>query len=235
MKTTGIVFNPEQSIDLEPDAATLYDLSRYKNNGTFNAADDPDWVQLPSGLWVVSYDGTPDCCITVSSTPSLSALPKMTVMAWINLSKKANNCGIITKETNVGGTREFAFSLNVSGGIEMWLYSAAAANRLIAAITATDISGVWHHVASTWDGVNAANHSFIYIDGALQALDIDSKVGTGCVPHDGGADVRIGDAYTPGDVYSADGYIVLPTIYNYALTPGQILNIYESERWLYNV
>lgn len=59
-KTRGVVFEAEVSRDVEPDALTLYDRSRFKNNGTMLGAGEPNAVQLPSNLWVWDFDGTDD-------------------------------------------------------------------------------------------------------------------------------------------------------------------------------
>ena len=60
MIARDIVFAPEMSMDLEPDATTLYDLSRYGNDGSHKGSGEPDAVQLPSGLWVWDFDGSDD-------------------------------------------------------------------------------------------------------------------------------------------------------------------------------
>lgn len=57
-KSTGLVFKSRDYIgSVEPPATVLEDESRFGNNGSMTTAK-PDLVQLPSGLWVFSYNGT---------------------------------------------------------------------------------------------------------------------------------------------------------------------------------
>lgn len=59
-----------------PDA--LEDISRYSNDGSFKGAGEPDWIQMPSGLWVMSFDGSDDV-ITVGDC----GIDTKTFLAWI--------------------------------------------------------------------------------------------------------------------------------------------------------
>lgn len=52
MKSLGLVLDSERSF-IQPDE--FYDVSRYKNNGTSTAVT---WLQLPTGLWVMGFNGT---------------------------------------------------------------------------------------------------------------------------------------------------------------------------------
>lgn len=57
-KDTGLVFDSAHQPGLtEPHATILHDYSRWKNHGIFKADGAPNWVQLPSGLWVMDYNG----------------------------------------------------------------------------------------------------------------------------------------------------------------------------------
>lgn len=53
MKSTGLVFAEKPSIGVEP--TRLYDRSRFGNHGTYTDIVDK---QLPSGLWVRTFDGS---------------------------------------------------------------------------------------------------------------------------------------------------------------------------------
>ena len=81
-KSTGLVFDSAHQPGLaEPPAATLKDYSRWGNDGTFGGAGAPDWVRLPSGLWVLEVNGDDDY-ITLDSIIYLPA--DFTYMAWVN-------------------------------------------------------------------------------------------------------------------------------------------------------
>ncbi len=75
----GIVLQPEFSIDLEPDVATLYDLSRYKNDGVITAAT---YVQEPSGVWVLQFDGATTYTTHADEGFSKEAEDR-TLLAWV--------------------------------------------------------------------------------------------------------------------------------------------------------
>lgn len=78
MRSEGVIFRTEMSVNLEPDATTLYDVSGRGHNGTFKGSGEPAWTQLESGLWVNSYDGSDDI-ITVGDIESLM----QSVLIWI--------------------------------------------------------------------------------------------------------------------------------------------------------
>jgi len=42
---------------MEGTGSSVHDLSKYHNNGTITGAT---WTQLPSGIWVLSFDGVDD-------------------------------------------------------------------------------------------------------------------------------------------------------------------------------
>ena len=80
MKTKGLVLDPEASRDIEPGIVTLYDRSRFQNNG---AMTDVTWVRLPSGLWVMGFNGTTSI-VNCGVGASLANLTPMTLIEWIN-------------------------------------------------------------------------------------------------------------------------------------------------------
>ena len=78
MRTTGaVLLSREYRTILEPPAS-LEDTSRYGNNGVFT--DAPTWLQLPSGLWVLSFNGTSNH-VTIATAPSLTFVG--TILCWI--------------------------------------------------------------------------------------------------------------------------------------------------------
>lgn len=63
MISRGVVFEGKRYWSpygsTSPDV-NLPDVSRYGNDGTFKGTGEPAWTQEPSGLWVMSFDGTDD-------------------------------------------------------------------------------------------------------------------------------------------------------------------------------
>lgn len=78
-KATGYAFKSRDYVGtVEPPATVLEDESRFGNNGSMTTAK-PDLVQLPSGLWVYSYNGT-DAVVDVGDT----ARRIKSICLWIN-------------------------------------------------------------------------------------------------------------------------------------------------------
>ena len=52
-------FSPRAPLGAVAPADALPDMSRYGNDGVFGGgAAAPTWTQLPSGLWVLEFDGS---------------------------------------------------------------------------------------------------------------------------------------------------------------------------------
>jgi len=188
MIARGIVLQPELSIDLEPDATTLYDLSRYKNNGTMLGAGEPNAVQLPRGLWVWDFDGTDDI-ITIGNT--LQSI--RSALLWI-YPDDITTRSIVDFDS---GTH----SIEISGA---------------SAITATG----W--AAPT-----------IYVNGVVAAAVALQT--WACLAITTATAFAVSALILGQEASFYDGKIGLIILYNYALTAGQVLNRYESTRWLFGV
>ena len=102
-KTRGIVFESEVSRDVEPGVVTLYDRSRFQNNG---AMTDVSWTQLPSGLWVMSYNGS-SSLVDLGNADSLKLKDtNFTLMLWFN----PTTVGVDTT-TQLFGTQDSYYQL----------------------------------------------------------------------------------------------------------------------------
>ena len=83
----GLTFRPDANCVLwlpgqdDPQSSTIRDRSGNGNNGTFGAgAAAPTWKRLPSGLWVLDFDGLNDHTL-ISYHASLN--PKLiTIEIW---------------------------------------------------------------------------------------------------------------------------------------------------------
>jgi len=64
---------------MEGTGSSVHDLSKYHNNGTITGAT---WTQLPSGIWVLSFDGVDDYV----EVPNHNALKlARAFVAWVNI------------------------------------------------------------------------------------------------------------------------------------------------------
>ena len=226
-KTRGIVFEAEVSRDVEPGVATLYDRSRYGNNGVMT---DITWIQLPSGLWSVDHNGSTG----VTHIPGVPPLDNLfdngaTLEVWINPRSDGggdlgaifdkNRWGFITR-SEAGGAVRIQFSHQFTG------------NDYIANTTTTVVNiNTWSHVVMTYDNGNVANLAIEYVNAAVVAHG--NNMPTGIRESEAGFNLSIGKHFTVARYF--DGYIVRPCFYNYILTAGQILKKFEAERSLFGV
>jgi len=84
--STGLVLDEKPSIGMEP--TRLYDQSRYGNHGTYTNITNK---QLPSGLWVRTFNGT-SSLITIAEDPAtldMVSPPGRTVSVWWFMSADA--------------------------------------------------------------------------------------------------------------------------------------------------
>lgn len=149
-QSTGLVFKSRDYIgSVEPPATVLEDESRWGNDGTITGAT---WTQLPSGLWVLIFDG--DDYITFTSG-ILDDLTNGTIEGWfyltgpgtiLSVAKDAANHIILDSSVN-----------NVTLTAEL-----ADADQFVGSTTDNNMTeDAWHHFAWTKTGTTHV----IYIDG----------------------------------------------------------------------
>ncbi len=195
---------------------TILDYSGNKNHGTITGAIP---TRLPSGLWVLDYDGSNDL-ISGGSGASLDNIAAFTAMTWI-------------KPDTLGG--------GAAGRImdkAQWLFYLDTGNtlRFLVDHATTDLTkvsnnnaitfGIRQFVAVTWDGSTAHANVHLYVNG----VDVGFS-GTDAV--DARADDSASTLYI-GNVAAAnrafDGWIGLPRIISSVLSASQILAIYNQEQ-----
>ncbi len=84
-------------------------------------------------------------------------------------------------------------------------------------------SGVWHHLAGTWDGVPDIEHVRLYIDGQLADHDCTNTGSTSFGPQD---ELRFGAAtqFTP---FYLTGYLDDVVFYDRVLTETEIESLFR--------
>lgn len=222
MITRGIVLQPEQSIDVEPDALIYYDLSRYQNNGAMLGAGQPNAVREPSGLWVWEYDGVNDL-ITIPNNDAMRITGTTSIMFWCWPSSTLADVwmGLIN---NCEGGADLGNILVNSG-------TAVPLSQISIAGGATDRAGTalnfdtWNLFVYTYDGAfenlytntNPVN-SFAKV-GAIDTAGFDHFIGRG----------------NSGLSRWWKGRIGKVKILSYALTAGQIIQSYENDKHWYGI
>ncbi len=216
-----IVLQPENSIDVEPDALTLYDMSRYKNNGTMVGAGNPDWVRLPSGLWVLDFNGTTSR-IDCGTDPSLYLAWSFTIEVWFKTNTITGGFDAIVARGLAINFQRYLLSL----ANNTLAYIDGVAVRLVSGtvITTTD----WFHGVVTLDAV--AQRGNLYVNGTLA----NSAAIVNTVTVSAASILYLG--YSQADAGNWFNGIIGPChIYNYAKTAGQILNRYETTKHWFGI
>lgn len=189
------------------------DDSRYGNDGVDTAMT---WVQLPSGLWVKSFNGAASV-VTIADT-GYGVTDYITILAWINTTQ-------ITDRSTIYADADISFECNdvgasVSDGAlgiaELGVGNPVRTNDNVV------VPNTWYHVAYTKNGAGA-NKNNVYLNGVALAFVNDAAWtmtpnGTKYIGARGGASQWF------------SGYMGPLQVYNYALTPDQINAKFASER-----
>lgn len=216
-KVTGHVLNAEARVG--PVApVSLVDRSRFGNDGAFT---NITMVQLPSGLWVMSFNGATsvvNCGVDSSLDAMVDAL---SLEAWVNFSVATHHMGIIEK--NHAYDEGWGLTSTDPAGIirmERW----GLADDTTADSTKAVNNGEWHHLLGSYDGT----YSKVYINGIEDGSQTKTVAGVEPVNRPCYVGWR-------ADANHFEGYIALPRIYNYVLTPGQIRARFDATKHWFGV
>jgi hypothetical protein len=209
------LFYPRISANSEPHATILHDASRWGYNGTFYADGKPDWVQLPTGLWVMDFNGT-DSYVNLGTSADQN-LFSFTLMAWVCPDVVASWRRIINDQS---GWFEIRIANNSAFQIEIWNGSSwgALGGGPVFSVNS------WAFCVATYDfSTTTAN---LYYNTSLTATSSTLS-----------ASRRNGTLYIGGGQASEyfDGKIALPKIYRYVMSQPKFEEIYEKERGWFGV
>lgn len=224
MKVSGLVFHSPRywtPYGAAQPADAWPDYSCHANDGSFKGAGEPDWVQLPSGLWVMSFDGTDDY-IQVSASPSISLGNGSSLTYWckvITYTQYRRIWGKYVDVNNEIGCYQDTNKLVVqvrSGGVTS------------AYLEATMVTGSWAFYAVTFNA--AGNMAIHYYNATVGGAGTDTIY---TMPNSNGADLYIGGR--GGGSSFSNTQIALFDIYSYALSADQVNKIYQKQRHLFGV
>jgi len=220
VKSTGLVFAEKPSIGIEP--TNLPDRSRFGNHGTFGAgAAAPTPVRLPSGLWVMDFDGVDDV-INCGHSDSLNVTDAITAELWIYY-RGGETAPYLTLKgvTNIFVLKGTADPQKVSWHIQ---WSDDSTEDLDSAFTVA--KNEWTHLARTYDRSDV----YLYKNGVV---DTNTWARVLAIKSEALGDLLIGN--NADGSRTLDGRIALPKYYNRALSAGKVKQIYESERHWFGV
>lgn len=195
----------------EGDGTITYDKSGNGNNGTVNGAV---WVDGKYGK-ALQFNGVDDY-VDVPDDASLDLSWEITLMVWVKTSN-GNKQSVIGK-----GGAYLLYVGTISGGkLNTYLYGTSPLEWKHGNVTIAD--GVWHHVAFTYKADGGENNYKLYVDGVL---DVSFTV-TGSIAVNPNR-VGIGDRVDVGFRDFYNGLIDEPLIFNRALSPDEIWQLYSS-------
>lgn len=196
--------------------STLIDRSKNANNGTITGAT---WVRLPSGLYVLSFDGSGDV-VNLGNDSSLRLSSAFTLMSWVNITTPASNLVILSRRTTsnnwqlyTNATPKFGFTYWVSG----------VEKTLVNQSTATLVTSTWYLLAVTHD----ASNDILYLNGVLD------KSQTAAGNADTNSTVTTFGALNTSAFQSFNGKLALPRLCSRALTATELLRAFNREHRLF--
>ena len=196
---------------------TFEDTSRFGNDGVETAITK---VQLASGLWVNSFNGSTSQIVT----PQSNSLRLQDTFTWL-LWAKAIDAGVITNPgiiaSGIEGTDSFLSIEN--DRLEVFI-SATGFTRVNGAITVLD--GVWTFCGVTFDNSLGSANIKLYVNAVADVTGNE----TDDLSHDNNT-VLLG-RYS---IQYFGGQGALAKSYNRALSPQEIADIFESERRFFGV
>ena len=135
----------------------IYDRSPYGNHGAITGAT---WKRLPSGLWVLDFDGTDDV-ITGSDAALPSGTTARSVLMWVNLDVLKDYQAFFSYGTGANGQALMFTSDHAAGaGTDKLLVGRYGAGQT--ASTGSISASIWQLIGFTMDANLAIIH---YING----------------------------------------------------------------------
>lgn len=216
MKATGIVLDPEVSVDVEPSPTILYDRSRFGSDGDFKADGHPDWVRLPSGLWVMDFDASAPDYVEVTCPQCNFTSEDFSGVVRVKIDSLATRQYLLSRGSfNADGWYTQVYDL----GWYLFASNQGAAHQYTYSAAGSLVANTWYTLGFSRSGASVK----IYIDGA-DSTDITQALVN---PATCARTAKIG-THDDKTTEPFGGKIGLLRIFNYALSPGQHLTMHEA-------
>jgi len=190
------------------------------NDGAITGAT---WVRLPSGLWVLSFDGTDDV-VSCGNDSSLNLTTGWTALMWaLNTTVDGNDRGQFFKTG--------AYGLEWYSGVAYgYVYGTGGG-----AIGRSGAPAVWQNTwvfyAITYDGGTLSSGFKMYGNG-IQFDSANNEFGVFTAAATSANNLKFGDWDAQANFA---GKIAMPQMVSGVMATTQIANIYQQERHLFGV
>lgn len=204
-----------------PYGTKIYDQSVNGNDGTITGAT---WTRLPSGLWVLDFDGVASNIVIADNASLAFGTSDFTFEVWI---KPSVTCGALARIFSKQGAVWVFFRLS-GGKVQCNIFDGVDTASVLAVSDLRDAK--WHYVAATCDRDSATGFQ-AYVAGVASGVAVDPTL-VGSVTAAVALDIG---RYAPGPAEYYKGTIALPRVYTRALSAAEILGHYNQERHLFGV
>lgn len=232
MLAKDCILNPRRYAGDTIPPNVVEDTCRYDSEMAFAAgAAAPNWTWLPSGLWVLEYDGADYASLAVANW--MQEIGQGTIIGWINTIYAVGSQTIFA--TSDTGTDTNFLQLRIvdtTGFLEVVQRDGGALNQITGDVACND--GVWHQCVVTGD--TFAGAYILYVDGIVQGLTVTSGLNTGNwldAIYNIRDNISIGAMLNTGIADYLVGLASPPRVYSYVMTPAQIWDRFNSERGWY--
>ncbi|KKK74040.1 hypothetical protein LCGC14_2887740, partial [marine sediment metagenome] len=180
-------------------------------------------TQLPSGLWVLNFDGDDYIEVPAAATQLNFTTSAFTILYWLNMANLASAPIVFIR--GLFGTDGYYTEVRAGGEIRFSTHQAAGANQISSSGAGEIVTGSWCCVTVTRSGADAKIYKNGNDLGIVSATHIDPATSSRS------AKIGIYDdlASNPFD----DGTIGEVSIYNRALSFGEIRHLYQQTKWRY--
>lgn len=198
----------------EGTGVIVNDSSGFGNNAIVAGAK---WVKLPSGKWVLSFNGKSDN-LSCNYSPLLDfsgPIAALTMEAWFSMGENKSTTLIGTGSSGNAGGYSFYYNETI-GRVCGYIGNPSGWKANIYEQTLIE-KNTWHHIVYTYDG----DYGRIYLDGNLEGASTEWTGG-------------MSSTAVPFHMNSQfAGMIGKISVFDFALSQDRIQNIYLTERDIY--
>jgi len=196
----------------------LQDRSFYGNHGTIIGAT---WAKLPSGLWVLSFDGTDDY-VQVPHSSSLNIDSAITLEVWTKVLSPTMNVNTypIAKSS--------AYQIRHGFGLACYLFDLYIDGAYRSTPDYMPYDNEFHFIAGTYSEADRTLR--LYVDGILRSSTVLSGLTTYKI-NTNTNNVIIESGYNQGRIAIIDKV----RLYNRALSALDVLNAFEQVKHLFGL